>query len=576
MVTTSRDGSASYPPDQRAAERGLSWWQRGRGLLWDCLSFPWRLFRRRISLQLIASHVLIVLLSLLVTYVVVFGALYDLVPRQILGEDAFLDYAIGERARAVAFRLDADAVARLAAGDNPSQMNATLRDLLPPEATGEADPRPAASWLTSIDDMAVIGPDGLVLASTNPDWAMSGRSISAAAPLVASVTQQALAMNGNVAPGLDDFSYGIDNVDTVTVASHPILNDTGGVVGVVTVQSIPADIRDVGSFWEIVTYVYETQRRTLLITALSALTIAVPLGTWRARSVSARLNRVAGAAEAVSRGDLERRVPVQGTDEIARVSEQFNDMSDRLAAADQARRTFVANVSHELRTPVAIIQGHVESLLDESKRAAQEAPSQGDAPVNGGRRPHAAPLEVIHQETLTLSHLIDDLFTVARVEASVLPLNTRPVAVADLIRERVAGIRESAWRQRKIVVETQLPGALPAVVADPTRLRQILNNLLYNALRHTLEGGLILVDAAAGESHVTVSVSDTGIGIGKEELATIFDRFHRSQRTENGVDGTGLGLQIVKALVEAQGGQVSATSAAGQGSVFSFTIPRAP
>lgn len=568
-------------PDEHAAatpvhaDRDAQAWHRIRRLTWNCLCFPWRMFQRKISLQLIASHILIVLLSLLVTYAVVFGALYDLVPKEILGEEAFLDYAIGERSRAVAYRVDPALVQDVASGGNAVALNARLQSLLPPESPQAAMGQPPAAWLSSIENAAVVALDGRILASTSTDWATPGQQISAASPLVSNVTLQAMAMYGNVAPGLDDFSYGIGNEKTVTAASHPIISDAGDVVGYVTVQSVPANIRDAGSFWEVVRFVYETQRQTLLIVVVSSLAIAIPLGTWRARSVSARLKRLATAAEAVSRGDLARTVPVRGRDEIARVSEQFNDMSGRLAAADEARRTFVANVSHELRTPVAIIQGHVEWLLDESPQPA----AARDGTPEEGNTPAMAPapgrsLEVIHQETLALSHLIDDLFTLARVEATVLPLDTRPVELAGVIDERVASIRESAWRQRKVVVQTLLPANLPAVIADPTRLGQILNNLLYNALRHTLEGGLILVEAEERDTLVKVSVSDTGIGIAKEELVTIFDRFrHGSPRARSG-DGTGLGLQIVKSLVEAQGGEVSASSVSGQGSVFSFTIPR--
>lgn len=574
MALTRDKDAASYPPDHRATASKPSRCQRGRRLVWDAVCFPWRIFRRRISLQLIASHVTIVLLALLATYVVVFGALYDLVPREILGEGAFLDYSIGERSRAVAFRLDAETVEQVAAGADPAPLTTTLVNLLPPADASAVTTRPAASWLSSVAHAAVIAPNGRILASTSPDWAMPGRQISTASALVANVSLQTITMGGNALPGLDDLSYGIDNVDTVTVASHPIIGASGDVVGVVTLQSVPLNIRDTGSFWEILKYVYETQQRTLLIIAASSLAIAVPLGTWRARSVSGRLKRLAGAAEAVSRGDLARRVPVHGNDEIARVSEQFNDMSERLAAADQARRGFVANVSHELRTPVAIIQGHVEWLLDE-QRHTPPAHEPDQAPEPGENPSRTSPLDVIHQETVTLSQLIDDLFTVARVEATMLPLDTRSVQVAGVIEERVQSIKDAAWRQRKIVVQSRLPEPLPPVIADPTRLRQVLNNLLYNALRHTLEGGLILVEATATETHVAVSVSDTGIGIAEEQLATIFDRFHRGKRTGNATDGTGLGLQIVKSLVEAHGGEVSARSVSGQGSVFSFTMPRA-
>lgn len=289
----------------------VSGWNRLRRTAWNCLCYPWRIFCRKISLQLIASHVLIVLLSLFVTYVVVFGALYDLVPKEILGQSAFLDYSIGERSRAVAFHLDPADVALVAAGGDGRSLDAALSGLLvSPQASGR--PRPAASVLTSIANIAIVAPDGRVLASTSSDWATPGQQISAGSDLVAGVTMQALALQGNVAPGLDDFSYGIDSEGTVTAASHPIIGDAGQVVGFVTVQSVPSDIRDAGPFWDVVKYVYQTQRRTLLIIILASLAIAVPLGTWRARSVSGRLKRLARAADAVAHGELERRVVVGG------------------------------------------------------------------------------------------------------------------------------------------------------------------------------------------------------------------------------------------------------------------------
>lgn len=225
---------------------------------------------------MIASHVLIVLLSLLLTYVFIFGALYDLVPKEILGEEAFLDYAIGERSRAVAYRVDPSLVQDVASGGNAVALNARLQSLLPPESPEAAMGQPAAAWLSSIENAAVVALDGRILASTSTDWATPGQQISTASPLVSNVTLPAMAMYGNVAPGLDDFSYGIGNEKTVTAASHPIISDAGDVVGYVTVQSVPANIRDAGSFWEVVRFVYETQRQTLLIVVVSSLAIAIP------------------------------------------------------------------------------------------------------------------------------------------------------------------------------------------------------------------------------------------------------------------------------------------------------------
>jgi signal transduction histidine kinase len=262
-------------------------------------------------------------------------------------------------------------------------------------------------------------------------------------------------------------------------------------------------------------------------------------------------------------GDLSRRVEVRGHDEVARVSERFNDMVDRLQTTDQARKSFVANVSHELRTPVAIIQGNLERLI-------ADGVSNDDTPEQ--RRT----LDMLHRETLTLSRLIDDLFTMARIEETTLPLETAEIHVHEIADDVVDGIREVAWEQRRVSVESLVPADLPPVIADRTRLRQILGNLLYNALRHTPEGGLVVVNAEREQEMLRITVSDTGIGISEEELGRVFDRFYQVERAGRNSEGSGLGLSIVKQLVEAQGGTIGVESVAGQGTTFRFTLPLAP
>jgi signal transduction histidine kinase len=237
-------------------------------------------------------------------------------------------------------------------------------------------------------------------------------------------------------------------------------------------------------------------------------------------------------------------------------------MVDRLQTTDQARRSFVANVSHELRTPVAIIQGNLERLI---------------ADTDGGGRPadERRTLDMLHRETLTLSRLIDDLFTLARIEETTLPIEATALRLGDVAGDVVDGIRNVAWEQRKVSVESLVASDLPLVVADRTRLRQILGNLLYNALRHTPEGGLIVVSAEPVGNMLGVSVSDTGSGMNPDDLARVFDRFYQVERSGRHNEGSGLGLSIVKQLVEAQGGTISAESVAGTGTTFRFTLPLA-
>jgi signal transduction histidine kinase len=182
---------------------------------------------------------------------------------------------------------------------------------------------------------------------------------------------------------------------------------------------------------------------------------------------------------------------------------------------------------------------------------------------------------MLHRETLTLSRLIDDLFTMARIEETTLPLETATIHVNEIAADVVDGIRSVAWEQQRVSVESLVSPDLPPVTADRTRLRQILGNLLYNALRHTPEGGLIVVGAERDDEMLAITVSDTGVGISADELERVFDRFYQVEREGRHASGSGLGLSIVKQLVEAQGGTISAESIAGQGTTFRFTLPLA-
>jgi signal transduction histidine kinase len=235
-------------------------------------------------------------------------------------------------------------------------------------------------------------------------------------------------------------------------------------------------------------------------------------------------------------------------------------MAATIETNDRVRRAFIANVSHELRTPLAIIQGTVERQLD--------YPSQAENDLESA-------LLLIRRESEMLERMVSDLFTVTRGQEQSLRLDRKPFDFAMLSREVVAGVQELAWSQSRVSIESLAATNLPPVYADPIRIRQVLNNLIYNALRHTPEGGLVVVQAEAKAPYLEAAVSDTGNGIPNEEIGRVFERYYQAERGTRHDDGSGLGLSVVQQLVRAHGGNVHVTSIRGEGTTFRFTIPLA-
>ncbi len=260
------------------------------------------------------------------------------------------------------------------------------------------------------------------------------------------------------------------------------------------------------------------------------------------------------AAQRVSEGDLSARVEERGPREIRGLTRAFNSMVSRLQTNDAQRRSMLADVSHELRTPLTVIQGNLEGMLD------------GIYPLD---RAH---LEPVLDETRQLARLIEDLRTLALAEGGALELHREPTDLAVLSSETVASFRAQA-AAAGITISADSSPDLPIVNADPARIRQVLENLIANALRYTGRGGTILVSVLADNSNnVRVSVKDTGKGIPAEELPHIFDRFYKTRDSR----GTGLGLAITRSVIQAHGGDITATSQPDLGTEISFTLPIAP
>ena len=235
----------------------------------------------------------------------------------------------------------------------------------------------------------------------------------------------------------------------------------------------------------------------------------------------------------------------------------LHDISE-LQRLERVRRDFIANVSHEFKTPLTAIQGFAETLLEGAL----------EDPQNNRRF-----LGIIRDHAIRLGRLTDELLKLSEIEAGKLELDLRPVAVGDLIESCVETARlKATQKQQTLGVECQPD--LPPVRADSSRLREVLQNLLDNAVQYTPAGGRITVLAARVDSQVVLSVSDTGIGIPKADQERIFERFYRVDAARSReVGGTGLGLSIARHLIEAHGGHISVASEVGRGSTFSVFLP---
>lgn len=296
---------------------------------------------------------------------------------------------------------------------------------------------------------------------------------------------------------------------------------------------------------------------TLLYAALAATLIAVLLSVYLSRSVIAPVQAMSLASQRIADGGYEERVQVQGDDELGQLAVRFNQMAEKLSQVEAMRRQLIGDVSHELRTPLTAIKGSMEGLIDGVLPATQETYQQ------------------IHAEADRLNRLVDDLQELSRVESHAYELDTRPLDVSALV-QTVSKRLLPQFETKQITLDLQLAHELPRVLADEGRIVQVLTNLTGNALQNTPEKGKITISGKRANGEVQISVHDTGIGIPPEHLPHIFDRFYRvdKSRSRRAGGGSGIGLTIARALVEAHGGRIWAESAGeGQGSTFTFALP---
>ncbi len=302
----------------------------------------------------------------------------------------------------------------------------------------------------------------------------------------------------------------------------------------------------------------DSVNNSLLIAILVAGVLALLLVLLLSRSILSPVSALTRAAQEMENGDLSQRVKVSTNGELGELAKAFNAMADGLERQEQLRRNMVSDVAHELRTPLSNVRGYLEAMQD------------------GVVEPTPELIGSLHEEALSLNRLVDDLQELALAEAGQLHLEIQPVAVLPAVEKALLAMRAQA-RVRQVTLSTDIPVGLPPILADPDRFQQMLRNLVDNALAHTPAGGKVGVTAAQVESNVEFCIQDTGEGIPAEHLELIFERFYRVDKSRaRSTGGAGLGLAIVRQLVEAQGGLVAAESTPGEGTTIRFTIPSAP
>ncbi|MGH3021732.1 MAG: HAMP domain-containing sensor histidine kinase [Gaiellaceae bacterium] len=284
-----------------------------------------------------------------------------------------------------------------------------------------------------------------------------------------------------------------------------------------------------------------------VLTGVAAAVLALAMVQLLAHGMTAPLREMVVAARAMARGDYSRRVTATSRDEVGELAQAFTTMATQLAEVDRLRRDLVANVSHELRTPIGALRAKLENMVD------------GVEPVE--RRA----LETMLQQVERLGKLVEQLLDLSKLEAGVVPLERKTFTAAGLLEPVVEEWRARA-EVRDLRLETSVEPPAFALDGDEERLRQVVGNLVANAIRHSPRGGRVLVRAVAHDGIPRLEVLDDGPGIPAAEAERVFERFYRSDRARTtGEGGSGLGLAIARWIVELHGGTIRAEPVEPQG-----------
>lgn len=334
----------------------------------------------------------------------------------------------------------------------------------------------------------------------------------------------------------------------VLTAYCTVLNDTNG--GILLVSGDLSPIRS--SLGSMILW-------TVLVSAFALIGSGV-VSYYTAYRVINPFIEMNHAVQCYSRGDFSTRIPVDGKDEAAQLGKSLNEMAEQLRGLEETRRSFVANVSHELRSPLTSMKGFLEAMQD------------GTIP------PENFPeyIEIVLNETRRMVTLVNDLLDLARIESGTIQLNFEVFDVNELIRRTLLTF-EARLVENEMEMEVRFAQEQCAVYADPTQIGQVLRNLIDNAIKYSPKGRSLFVSTYSMRKTVYVTVRDTGIGIPQEDVPHVFDRFYKVEKAHTPTPqmGSGLGLSIVKRIIESHGQSITVRSARGRGTQFTFTLERA-
>ncbi len=307
----------------------------------------------------------------------------------------------------------------------------------------------------------------------------------------------------------------------------------------------------------------QVQIIVLLVAAVS-LVIAILATLVMSAQITRPLHLLAEGAKAIGDGNLDTQIHVGREDELGFLAHEFNIMAIKLKELDQLKDEFVSSVSHELRSPLAAISGYVELM---TRKPLEQIPVE--------KRTKA--FNIILDSTNRLTQFINDILDLAKLKAGRVDVRKTPFSIVKVLDETLS-LFQPLLEKKKMTGRMLASADLPVLPADDEKIRQVITNLVSNAYKFTPEGGTLTLDAQDMGGELKVSVSDTGIGIPKEFIGHLFERFKQvpgTRQTMGGPKGTGLGLAIAKGIVEAHGGRIWAESEPGKGTTFFFTLPKA-
>lgn len=301
-------------------------------------------------------------------------------------------------------------------------------------------------------------------------------------------------------------------------------------------------------------------RNLLILSGIGAFLLALGITWIIAQYLSRPLLKMQQATRKIAAGDLETRLDINSNDEMGSLAHAINDLAVDLQRYRDTRQEFFANISHELRTPITYLEGYSQVLQQELYETVEEKNKY---------------LGIIHDEALRLQHLVEDLFDLSKMEEGKINLELDWVNMSDLTQQAVLKVELKA-REKSLSLKYKENGMMKKIRGDKKRMEQIILNLLENAVRYT-EKGEINVSLSYTSSAFLLVVEDSGIGIPKDEIPYIFERFYRVEKSRSRqYGGTGLGLSIVKKLVELQGGQITVTSVVDKGTRFEIQFYQQP